>query len=790
MDALVLNITNAGRAALVNAAHDGTRSVRVAAVGVSATATSPTAATTALPAEIKRIATISGTATDADTIHVTVRDESADSYAVRSLALYLDDGTLFAAYGQADALLEKSAQAMMLLALDVRFTDVSATQITFGNANFLNPAATTQTPGVVALATDAEAAALTEKLKALTPRGLAQVFTAANILSRLLTVDGAGSGLDADLLDGQDGAYYANVAARLGYTPANRAGDTFGGPLTAPRLTLTDAPLPIASGGTGATTVPAARTALGLGTMALERASDYATLASPIFSGNVGVGVEPNGAWKLHVGNASTAATYTAVGNNNGATILGVAASGVSQLACYSLGSAITIGTFALGSAFTEWARFASTGLTVQGTIAATGAITQAGNPVWHAGNFSPANYAALAGSPSFAGTVTGQSGMRAQSAGVGAAAPALGAMDWAKTGLFVSNNSSAYGLLAGVDGVTGSVWMQSQRTDGTATAYNLHLQPSGGNVGIGTTNATDRLTVAGNASVSGNVIVGGIVGATGNVNSVSNANVAQGFAFNSLYGAGSFKTNVGPASGLTLAYSWATGGQGPLYIVNGAGEVARFTPSGDFVEQNSIFAAQRVYAGAVNPNLGRVCLTVGTAQNSGYIEFFRADSTREAYMGFAPAGGPMQLHSENGAGYNFTGGPLKRAGNLVWDAANDGAGSGLDADLLDGYEGAAYDRVVASNLTENGGYLVYASGRKECWGRLTIAKDSYATWQLPVAHTSWVHPIATNSTDSGNVNVQQNTGIVSIDGAPPTSITWWNADDRTLTIWVRTIGV
>ena len=35
----------------------------------------------------------------------------------------------------------------------------------------------------------------------------------ANILSSILTVDGAGSGLDADLLDGQEGSYYANDAA-------------------------------------------------------------------------------------------------------------------------------------------------------------------------------------------------------------------------------------------------------------------------------------------------------------------------------------------------------------------------------------------------------------------------------------------------------------------------------------------------------------------------------------------------------------------------------------------------
>lgn len=39
--------------------------------------------------------------------------------------------------------------------------------------------------------------------------------------------DGAGSGLDADLLDGQQGTYYADIPSRLGYTPVNKAGDSF-----------------------------------------------------------------------------------------------------------------------------------------------------------------------------------------------------------------------------------------------------------------------------------------------------------------------------------------------------------------------------------------------------------------------------------------------------------------------------------------------------------------------------------------------------------------------------------
>lgn len=44
--------------------------------------------------------------------------------------------------------------------------------------------------------------------------------------------DGAGSGLDADLLDGADSSYFTNIPARLGYTPLNKGGDSMTGNLT------------------------------------------------------------------------------------------------------------------------------------------------------------------------------------------------------------------------------------------------------------------------------------------------------------------------------------------------------------------------------------------------------------------------------------------------------------------------------------------------------------------------------------------------------------------------------
>jgi hypothetical protein len=82
---------------------------------------------------------------------------------------------------------------------------------------------------------------------------------------------------------------------------------------------------------------------------------------------------------------------------------------------------------------------------------------------------------------------------------------------------------SNAYGIIAGVLG-SGKTYLQSQRIDGTATAYDMLLQPNGGKVGIGTDSPGSKLDVAGDietdsvkAQDSQDLVINGSSG-TGNV--------------------------------------------------------------------------------------------------------------------------------------------------------------------------------------------------------------------------------------------------------------------------------
>ncbi len=68
--------------------------------------------------------------------------------------------------------------------------------------------------------------------------------------------------------------------------------------------------------------------------------------------------------------------------------------------------------------------------------------------------------------------------------------------------GLRIRSNNALYGFNFGLEQASGNGWIQAQRND-TNQAYSIILNPAGGNVGIGTSITTERLTVDGNISAN-----------------------------------------------------------------------------------------------------------------------------------------------------------------------------------------------------------------------------------------------------------------------------------------------
>ncbi len=234
-----LTVTAAGLAALIAAQNNGTNAVQVAEIGLTAAAFDPESAS-ALPAEIKRITTFAGEAVSNDTIHVNIADDSNDTYTLRGFALYLDDGTVFALYGQpvATTIIEKAGAATMLLSCDVRFAQIDATEITFGDSTWTNPPASETVLGVSRRATVLQAVAGNSTDTTMTPEGdkaaldgrlgagapaafvkallniaTAALFRAAIGVKDVATLNmGSNGGIDADLLDGKHAVEFASTA--------------------------------------------------------------------------------------------------------------------------------------------------------------------------------------------------------------------------------------------------------------------------------------------------------------------------------------------------------------------------------------------------------------------------------------------------------------------------------------------------------------------------------------------------------------------------------------------------
>lgn len=179
MTAITLILTDAGLAALTNPAHTGTAALTISHIGLSQQHAGDAAVQQALPAlpgEFKRLATFGGEVLSPRTIHVFLRDETADAYSLRAFGLYASTGVLLAVVSSEIPIMEKVPATTLLQAVDLAFARDIDAELVFGDTNFVNPPATTTRLGVVELATGAETVAGERHDLAVTPWGLAQTL--------------------------------------------------------------------------------------------------------------------------------------------------------------------------------------------------------------------------------------------------------------------------------------------------------------------------------------------------------------------------------------------------------------------------------------------------------------------------------------------------------------------------------------------------------------------------------------------------------------------------------------
>jgi len=190
-----------------------------------------------------------------------------------------------------------------------------------------------------------------------------------------------------------------------------------------------------------------------------------------------------------------------------------------------------------------------------------------------------------------------------------------------------------------------------------------------------------------------------------------------------------------------------------------------------DLLDGKDWFGGQDVGFGIVNcltPNIGStggLRLKANPDSDNAFLQVLNPDGTERGFLVI----GPDRIMSWNGPEFRV-------AGQKVWTVGNDGAGSDLDADLLDGQHGGFYTdiigrlgytpmnaasyndflRDVGSSLSENG-YTRLSNGLMLCWGRFTTTPNNVTPVTFPMSFPNACFSVLAGGVSGGGADSQDN---------------------------------